>query len=88
MYRRRETAATGVRGSSMKDRDRDLFFRAAVSQRCVTLDMKKLELAALAGMSKSTFYAKMRNPGMFSVTEMRDICNILKFSVEDKTSIL
>ena len=71
----------------MKDRDRDLFFRAAVSQRCVTLDMKRSELSALAGMSQSAFYAKMKNPGMFSVTEMRNICNVLKFSVEDKTSI-
>ena len=88
MCGRRETAGTGVRGSSMKDRDRDLFFKATVARQCAMRQLKKYQLADKMGMPHSTFDLKLRCPGRFSVDEMRDLCNILQFSVEDKTALI
>ena len=72
----------------MKNNDRDLFFRSIVARQCVVLNLKKYQLADNIGMPHSTFYMKMRYPSRFSVGEMRDICQFLKFSVDDKTSII
>ena len=72
----------------MKISEKDVSFRATVAKQCEIRGYKKYQVAEKMGISKSTFYAKMRNPGTFSVTEMRNICSVLRFSVEEKTSIL
>lgn len=72
----------------MKNSMRDTIFRAMVARQCVMLGLKKYQLADKAGMPHSTFYMKLAKPERFTVQEMRDICNILKFSVEEKSSIL
>lgn len=72
----------------MKNNDKDICFRATVAKQCEMRGYKKFQVAERIGMPLSTFYAKMRKPGTFNVTEMRNICSILRFSVEEKTSIL
>lgn len=72
----------------MKNHDRDTLFRATVAKQCAMKGLKKYQLSDKIGMPHSTFYMKMRNPGKFTVDEMRGICASLQFSVEDKTSII
>lgn len=72
----------------MKNSEKDICFRATVAKQCEIRGYKKFQVAEKMGMPKSTFYAKLKKPGTFSVTEMRNICSVLRFSVEEKTSIL
>lgn len=72
----------------MKNYDRDAIFKSVVAKQCSLKSLKKYDIADKIGMPRSTFYIKLRNPGSFTVDEMRDICAMLQFSVEEKTSII
>ena len=72
----------------MKKTERDIIFKSILAKQCAIKGLKKYEVACEIGMPKSTFYMKIGHPGRFTIDEMRDICRLLQFSVEDKTSII
>ncbi|PKM40549.1 MAG: hypothetical protein CVV04_04975 [Firmicutes bacterium HGW-Firmicutes-9] len=72
----------------MKKYDRDVFFKAAFAKQKVFKGYNNYQIATKIGMPLSTFYHKLNSPGKFTLEQMRKICHILQFSVEDKTSII
>lgn len=72
----------------MKNRDRDIFLRAMVAKQRILHGYNMGQIAEIIGISKSAFYDKMKSPGKFRLVELRELCRILKFSVEEKASIL
>lgn len=65
------------------------YFPRLVKSKIELLGMKNVEaLAARAGISRQTMYNRLQNPGKTTLIELLRIAEVLKFTEEEKRSIV
>lgn len=67
---------------------KDETFRALVSRAKDERGIKRYQIAAAARVSKPTFVAKMKNPGDWTLEQLRDIAELLKWTPEDIAAVV
>ena len=62
--------------------------RERISGRLAVSNMNGADLAKRAGISAATYYARMKNPDSFRISELRRIYSILGIASDDDARII
>lgn len=67
---------------------RDLVFQSAIDSKIKLMGTSKQHVAKAMGMSLSTFYNKYNAPDTLTISQMRQLCRILRLTKEDIKDML
>lgn len=70
-----------------RDEYRNKSFNGIIAKNIEMSGVSKSQLALKMNMSRSTLYAKLKNPNKLTLGELRSICDILRIAQTDKVEL-
>lgn len=70
------------------DAQKNRVTRALIEKNMILTGKTEAELAIATRMDNATLWRKKKDTGMFRVKELRVLCEVLKFTPEEKAQIL